>query len=192
MTEDVRAAIAAMDEAKDYERRERERRIGTTYLVSALSIGGTFVTYGALMLAPWRVPDPLWMFLWVPFVGAAVLTRRHLFRHLPTGTELITGCPPSFAWAFIAAWLAAGLVLGGYYGRGDLVWPAIAAIFGVAFLVQAGRFRDRIHAALGGGILALSGVLFVVRPEMGWSALALGVGVGGALLVLGLVRRSKA
>ena len=192
MAEDVKAVVDALEEGRRYERSERERRIGTTYLVSALSVGGTFVAYGALMLAPWEPPMAAWMLLWAPFVGAAVLVRRRLFRRLPTETERITGLPPGFAWAFVAMWLAAGMLVGGVLERGDLVWPAVAAVFGLAFLVQARRFRDRMHAWLGAGVLAGATALALVRPPMGVAALALGVGIGGALAVLGLVRRSRA
>lgn len=185
MAGDVQAIAVAIEEGKRFERAERERRIGLTYVLSGTSFILVFGLYGGLMLAPWPVPMVVFALAWMPFVAAGGYVRRRYFRHLPTSAREFWGISQAEWWIFLALFVGIGVGVGSY-GPHGWVWPAESLAIAALYLVQAARRRDAIHASLAGVVVVAGLAVLPLAP--GWQAIVLGAAIGSTLLVVGALR----
>jgi hypothetical protein len=186
---DLQAAAAALEEGRSYAARERERRIGVTYVLSGTATALIFTTYGLLQLFDVQL-QVVYAVAWLPFIALITFVRRRFFRFLPTRPEQLWGLPQGLWLVFVALFVAAPFLLS-QAGIAHEAWPAEGLLMALLYAAQAVRGRDRLHGAFA-GFVALVALAASALP-LGWQALTMGVAIGVTLVALGLlrVRRSR-
>lgn len=199
MTEEMRRIERALDEGREYERRERERRIGAYYW----SLGAIMLAFGIYQI-PAVVPElwnalrstPFWGFYAftgpVLVLAGAVILRWRYFRRLKVDVTQLWGMPRSWLVAILVGYVGAlgmAALAGGRYVF--LLIPLTVAAFAITFALQGARGKERSQLVLAAVLGALA-TTFSVVPVGAWGILVSILAVGASLVVLGVVRMRRA
>ncbi len=210
LPDDVDLALRALDRAREFEGRERDRRIGVAYAWAGLNLLLVLFVFGSpLLLAPlaaafkWRIPDNLQAFVfvgvlivWLFAYYAARLAFRRRFGPLWVDWRQVFPLPTIWYWALGALFAAAvvtPLAVSVALNREleeiipENVFVAgfvalIPVMIGIAYILEGLYTRDALHSWVGAGLAAFTILLAAVSIPYH----AQGMVIGVSLTALGL------